>query len=298
MRKPFNLDVFRRKPVAALAVFFCLLLSPAAATAAKQQQESLPTPEELFPKIYEQTKKSKKEKDNVLLDYTYNRYSRTEKLTKKGAVKETTEELREIVLVEGKPFARLLEKNSRPLSPEEAREEKQREDKFRQKLLEAGKKKPRKKKKKKKNNDEITLNRELVSRFDWKVTGRELVNGRPAYVLTFKPKNKKLPVRRRIDRALNKAAGTIWIDTQDYEPARIEIRLLKPVKVWWGILGSIHRFQFQGEWIRTGNGDWVPTSENVHLRARVLFKKIHRRSVRRWSAHRKIARPRNVAGNP
>ena len=46
-------------------------------------------------------------------------------------------------------------------------------------------------------------------------------------------------MRRRIDRALNKASGQLWIDQETFEAARIELELIDKVRLWWGVVGSI-----------------------------------------------------------
>jgi hypothetical protein len=40
------------------------------------------------------------------------------------------------------------------------------------------------------------------------------LRGRPNHVISFEPRPGKLPVRRRIDHALNRSRGEVWIDTQ------------------------------------------------------------------------------------
>ena len=69
----------------------------------------------------------------------------------------------------------------------------------------------RRKERGEKDEDEIDINEELAGKYKFVLTGREPVNGRPAYVLSFEPRSGDLPVQRRMDRLLNKAAGRILI---------------------------------------------------------------------------------------
>ena len=48
-------------------------------------------------------------------------------------------------------------------------------------------------------------------------------------------------MQRRIDYALNKARGQIWIDKETFEAARVEFELIDRVRLWWGIVGTIMR---------------------------------------------------------
>jgi outer membrane lipoprotein-sorting protein len=289
MRATNNLRLSGITTLTALALL-CALLPALSATGQSDTAPSpLPTPQEIRERVVARTKKLEREK--FLPYYTYKQFSRRDKLKKNGEVKERTEELREIIPIEGASFSRVLKRSGQPLAPDAQAKEKQREEKFRRAQIAAREKvakKKKKKEKKKKNENEIGLTKDVFARFRWELTGVEPVNGRPAYVLTFEPVSKKLPIKRRIDRALNNAAGTVWIDTEDYELARIQVRLLKKVKVWGGFLGSISNFEFKREHIRTEEGDWVPLNETAYLQARVFIKTIRRRAIKEWSGYRKV----------
>jgi len=72
---------------------------------------------------------------------------------------------------------------------------------------------------------ENLLTPELVSRFSFKLLGQTQLNGRDAYQIAFQPKNPEPPVRRMVDRLLNRISGTIWIDADEFEIARADVRL-------------------------------------------------------------------------
>ena len=48
-----------------------------------------------------------------------------------------------------------------------------------------------------------------------------------------------LPVRRRIDTALNKSTGRLWVVKEDFGVSRVEFEMDEPVRFWGGIVGVL-----------------------------------------------------------
>jgi len=102
-------------------------------------------------------------------------------------------------------------------------------------------------------------------------------------VLAYRPKEGKLPVNRRIDRALNKAEGRIWVDQESYEVSRIEFILKEKVKLWWGLIGSIQEVKGTVQRQEVDPGVWFPTGFDLYLKGRIFFRSLHSRQQVRWS---------------
>ena len=115
---------------------------------------------------------------------------------------------------------------------------------------------------------DILLNEDLVSRFQFTIVRRELLNGRPAFVVDFVPANKKLPERNLKERFINKAAGRIWIDADDYSLVKADIHLTQQVNVGWGLVGAVWKFHYSFERKRTADGLWFPSRVDWHLEGR------------------------------
>ena len=109
------------------------------------------------------------------------------------------------------------------------------------------------------------------------------MDGRSNYVLAYRPKEGKLPVKRRIDRALNKAEGRIWVDQESYEVSRIEFILKEKVKLWWGLIGSIQEVKGPVHRQEVDPGFWFPTGFDLYLKGRIFFRSLHSRQQVRWS---------------
>ena len=108
----------------------------------------------------------------------------------------------------------------------------------------------------------------LVKRFQFEVVGQEMVNGRPSYVVDFKPLNDHLPVNQFADKFINKAAGRVWVDAEDYTIAQAQLHLTEQVNVLAGIVGAVWKFTYQFTRLRTPEGFWFAHSMDWHLEGR------------------------------
>ena len=122
--------------------------------------------------------------------------------------------------------------------------------------------------------DEFALNGELVKRFDFKLTGRETLNGRSALVVEFQPRKGKLPERNLKEKFINRAAGRIWIDEGDFALVKADLWLTDRVNVIGGLVGAVWKFNFHFERQWLEEGLWFTRESNWHLEGRELF--VHR----------------------
>ena len=130
----------------------------------------------------------------------------------------------------------------------------------------------------------VVFDRDLLDRYTAKLVGIRALRGRPAYLLDFEPRPGKLPVRRRVDHALNKSRGQIWIDEETYEIAQIHFELMERVRFWWGILGSVSEASGHFERIPIADGAWLASEVDVYFHVRALFSTSRRREITVWSA--------------
>lgn len=121
------------------------------------------------------------------------------------------------------------------------------------------------------NRKDIRLDDDLLGRFTFTIIGRETVNGRSALVLEFEPKPGKLPERSFRDKFINKAAGRVWIDEEDYAVAKADLRLIDKVNVVGGLVGAVWRFEYRFDRERTPEGLWFTRQVRWHLEGREVF---------------------------
>ncbi len=143
----------------------------------------------------------------------------------------------------------------------------------------------------KKDQNRIEFDQELIGRYRVTLAEKKIIDGRSTHVITFEPKSGRLPIRKRIDYALNKSGGKIFIDAETFEVARVEFRLIEPVSLWWGLLGKLRRAEGSIERKRLEDGYWAPTEFNMYLNMRILFSNRHYRRQSQWSDHRPWTEP-------
>lgn len=212
--------------------------------------------------------------------YACDKHSVTEELDEDERVTKSTEKLYRVDLIGGLPFPRLVKIQGRELSAKELEKENQRETAFRQRVtrVDLGKKAKRK---------EGLATPELIERFDFRVTGRELMEGRATLMMTFMPRP-NAPDKTMEDKIFQKVFGTVWVDEQEAEVTKLDASVRGPVPLgWFGAVGSLHKFQATLERSRMPDGVWVNRKSSFWIVARKLLSTMRTRTTEESSHFRK-----------
>ena len=125
----------------------------------------------------------------------------------------------------------------------------------------------------------VDFDRELVDRYHTTLAGTDIVRGDSCWVIRFVPRAGRWPDKRRIDKALNRSNGHLWITQDDYRVARVTFEMQRPFRWLWGIAGTLRHAtgQFDLQWI--GPDLWTLAHSRIEFDVKVLFgiKSIRRR---------------------
>jgi hypothetical protein len=234
----------------------------------------LPKADEIVRKIIERAHNSEARRTANVCQYTQHRV--IDKYDDKGVVREHEERHYTVGPLEGAPYTALVEKNGRPISGADLLEEKERRRKFLERQISRNLDK----------NEEyrVPLDAELFARYRGEVVGRDVIGGRPAFIMQFTPKSRDLPIRRRQDYLLNKLAGKIWVDQNDYDIVKVEARLTERTRVFWG-LGNIEKADLYFEQTRLREGVYLPMRFTFFVDGRKFFTTIREKITAEWAGY-------------
>ena len=119
------------------------------------------------------------------------------------------------------------------------------------------------------------LTPELINRYTIRLVQQTNINDRPTFELAFEPKDSGQPAREFVDRVLNQASGKLWIDTEEFELAKAEIKLNSEITVGGGLLGSLKKALVVLERIRLDGGIWFDRFYKTDYEARKLAASKH-----------------------
>lgn len=246
-----------------------LLLLPAALLGA----DALPSAGEIIAKALARAKSQKEQGRETAFQYRYR--NRRTKLDSNGKPASTEERLYRVYPLHGEPYYELIEVDGKPPDAKEREKERKRQREFREERAKNARGE-------KTNDERVAFDKDLIERYTSTVERVEELNGRRTYVLRFQPREGELPVRKRIDHALNNSSGRLWIDAEEFGVARVEFDLLRPVKFWGGLIGSIRDLDGRLEFTRLEGGVWHPKHMEVQMEGRVLWNSLDQKMVMDW----------------
>ena len=220
----------------------------------------------------------------IELHFEYTSAGAFEFLDRGGSVTRTETARRRHYALEGYLYSEAIERDGKPLDGDAARDERERKAEF---VREARRHAARGERYEPEEMS-VDFDRELMERYDTRLVGTEEVRGHACWVIAFEPRDGRLPDRRRIDKALNRSTGRIWIARDDYGVARVDFTMQRPFRWLWGLVGTLRfaagRFDFQ----RLEPNLWMPAVSRIEFDVRVLFgiKSIRRRIRTEWREHR------------
>ena len=232
------------------------MLSPAASAAS--EQAALPDAATMLREV----EAHQKQLDKVRENYTFRAVQTTRQLDSSGNTKKVETEEHEVFFVNGHQVQKLVRKDGKDLTPDQARKEQDRVNKEVVKISQPGYTNP--------DKDEITVAR-LLQIVTFSRPRRVSLKGRDTIAFDFAG-DQHAKTHGRDEDALKKVSGTIWIDEADREVSRMSATLDENYHVGFGLLASVAKGSnvvFDQALIR--NEAWLPTAIALHLQARAFL---------------------------
>jgi len=183
---------------------------------------------------------------------------------------ETTKTYR-VLMIDGSPYNKLLAVNGEPLSAARAEAETrklQREIAKRQGET-ADERRQRVAAYARERRQDNGLLQEMFKAIDFKLTGKQTVDGRACFVLEGTPKPGYQPINR--DTAVLKGMrGKIWVDEQAYQWVKVEAKVFRPVTFGLFIARVEPGTEFILEQKPIEGNLWLPSHFSMRVTAKVL----------------------------
>jgi hypothetical protein len=232
-------------------------------TAAPSQNTPPPDPVALLKAVNDHQKQN----EAVRKDYIFKRRDEDQQFDSHGNVKSTEVKEYEVYFLGPWEIERLLSKDGKPLSEGERKKQ---DEEVRKQEAKARERIAKRDAGEDHDKNEITLAKFLAADRFYNLR-RENYHGREVYAMDFAPRPEFEP-HSVLDRVLKALGGTLWIDEQAKQGARLEARFLAGVKFGAGLLGSVRKggnVVIEQQFV---NGEvWLPSYVEVHLDAHVLF---------------------------
>jgi hypothetical protein len=223
-------------------------------------------------------------------DYTWIARETDRSLDSSGNVKSEKSEAWETVVLYGEPHRRMVERDGKPLSPDDQRKEQQKLDKAVAKLeQETPEQRARRAAdyEKQREKDREFL-REIPDLFDFKLLGEEKIDGHDVWEISAAPRSGGHP-KSGDAKALLKIRGKIWIDKTEYQWVRLEAETTATISFGLFIARLNPGAKLRFEQTRVNGEVWLPKREVVSGAGRVgLVKKVAAEQELTWNNYRKF----------
>jgi hypothetical protein len=233
-------------------------------------------------------------------DYTWQASSIEKHLDSHGKVESTKRESWETVMLEGQPYRRTLERDGKPLSPEEQRSEQKKLDRETRRLSSESptEKQKRQEEAEKRRRREFAFLSEIPELFDLRFEGDSVVDGRSVWVVSGVPR----PGARAKSgdaKMLLKLRGRMWIDKATYQWARVEAETTETIS--WGLflarLNAGSKMIF--EQAEVGPELWVPKRLRLTGSGRIgLIKRLAQDQEIEWTNYKKFSVDSKIVNSP
>lgn len=168
--------------------------------------------------------------EKVAKDYTYKALNQVRDLDSSGRVKAVHSTLEEVLYIGGRDYFHLIEKDSKPLPPAEAKKEEAALDRAVREAsamseAERRKREDERQARRLKNRERL---RYVPNAFDFTIEGETEISGRRKWQIRATPRR---DYKGQYAFLYHNMEGTLWIDRQDYQWVKVEADVLNSISI-------------------------------------------------------------------
>jgi hypothetical protein len=223
-------------------------------------------------------------------DYTWVARETTRHLDSSGKLKSTDSETWETVILAGRPYRKMLQRNSVPIAADEKRKEQEKLDKT---VAEMERETPQQREiriaayqKERAKDREFLL--EMPDAFDFHMEPDAQIDGRDTWVIAASPKP-GYRAKHGDAKAFGKIEGRIWIDKLEFQWVRIEAKTFETISWGWCLARMNPGASLVFEQTRVNDEVWLPKREFLSGSGKfVLMKKVSEEQEVTWTNYRKF----------
>ena len=250
----------------------CFVMGALATTARAQE----PTATVILERALERA--AVQQESGAELDHEYLVSSIVKSLDGDGRVTDTERVKYRRYPLEGLLYEELVERDGQPLDADDAREEQKKKAEFVRDVREyAARGEPYEP-----DENAVRFDRELMDRYHTTLVGSERLRNHECWVLHFEPREGRLPDTRRMDKALNRLTGRLWVAKDDYGVARVTFEMREPFRYLWGLVATLRNGAGHIDFNRIDDSVWTPMYFDLRLDLRVFFKGVRRHITSTW----------------
>ena len=214
------------------------------------------------------------ENDKKQRDYTYIQREEEHKLDGKGEVKSSESRTYEIMVLYEEPVRKLIARDDKPLSDNDARKEDEKVQKIieKRKNESEGDRRKRLEKQDKDREDGRRFVKEIADAYTFRFAGKENLGERETLVIDADPRPGYEPHMKEA-KFLPKFRFRVWLDQNDKQWVKLDIQCIDTVSVGLFLLRVHKGSSIQIEQVRVNDEVWLPRHVSLKLDARLALLK-------------------------
>ena len=203
-----------------------------------------------------------------LKNYTYQEDDQIKSFDRHNKIKKTETESYDIMILGGQPYAKLIQRDGKQLSPSDSKKEQTKLDQE----VERRKRESENDKAKieKQRQEQRKFLNEVPDEFNFKLLGVEQVSGKPAWVISAEP-NPGYQPKSRNAKLISKLRGKVWIDQGEYQWVKIDAEAAGKLSYGFGMLKIDPGATIQFEQTRVNDEVWLPAHAMIRVNGRAAL---------------------------